>query len=534
MDGALFGTETEYACAGNLSPAEAASRVKDGVFSERKYGLIEPAPREWGEVPGNGGFLFNGGRLYLDSGHLEYATPECRSLHDIVAAERGGDQILVAAVVDLKVENEIFFIKNNTDHFGHTYGYHENYCLRVSPRSRDMVQGLLPFLVTRQLFTGSGMFFPAALRGRSGSRSGLLTDSSDPPGKSRFGVFGGGNSAGASRPPVPFQISQRAHFVSVDVSHRVRFGGRPILNLRDEPLAGGRFRRLHIIIGDANRSEWATALKLGTTALVAQLLELGWDPEVELENAVAALKEIARNPYGGWTVRMTDGKTIPAIDIQRVYLLEATKRFLGRDADTDWTLRQWATILNALEMDALRLDGYVDWVTKFLQLSHYAEKAARGWDDPALIKLDLAYHHVDPRVSLYTLLCKQGKIPTLVDDERAERAMHQPPADTRAAGRGHVVRAMAEARADDSIRWEVLARRLGERAVWGDERFVVYEYVDDWRDIRDTGAWHIIPYLIDWGAIAVKDHVLELSDPFRDYAEESERFGKSLPSLLRR
>jgi hypothetical protein len=93
---------------------------------------------------------------------------------------------------------------------------------------------------------------------------------------------------------------------------------------------------------------------------------------------------------------------------------------------------------------------------------------------------------------------------------------------------------MAEARADDSIRWEVLARRLGERAVWGDERFVVYEYVDDWRDIRDTGAWHIIPYLVDWGAVAVKDHVLELPDPFRDYAEESERFGKSIPALLRR
>src|SRR5205085_12391590 len=104
-------------------------------------------------------------------------------------------------------------------------------------------------------------------------------------------------------PQVPYQISQRAQHVSVDVSHRVRFGGRPILNLRDEPLAGGRYRRLHIIIGDANRSQYPTALKLGTTALVAQLLELGWDSEIELENPVAALKEIARNPFGGWTVR---------------------------------------------------------------------------------------------------------------------------------------------------------------------------------------------------------------------------------------
>jgi proteasome accessory factor A len=320
----------------------------------------------------------------------------------------------------------------------------------------------------------------------------------------------------------------------VDVSHRVRFGGRPILNLRDEPLAGGRFRRLHIIIGDANRSEYATALKVGTTALVAQLLELGWDCPVELEHPVQAIKDISRNPHGGWTVRTSRATTMPAIEVQRAYLLEATKRFMGRDKDTDWVLRQWATILNGLEMDPLRLTGYVDWVTKYHQLAAYAEKASKGWDDPALIKLDLAYHHINPAVSLYSLLRKQGVIPTLVDDERAERATQQPPADSRAAGRGHVVRAMAEARADDAIRWEVLARRLGERAVWGDERFVVYEYVDDWRDIRDTGAWHIIPYLIDWGAVAVKDHVLELPDPFRDYAEESERFGKSIPSLLRR
>lgn len=517
MEGALFGTETEYACAGSLAPAEAAIRVKEGIFNARKYGLIEPAPREWGEVPGNGGFLFNGGRMYLDSGHLEFATPECRTLDEIVAMERAGDQILNATVQDLGLGSDVFFIKNNADHFGHTYGYHENYCLRVSPRSRDMVQGLLPFLVTRQLFAGAGMLVPAGQRGRSRGASASASS----------GLPGG-------REPVPFQVSQRASFVSVDVSHRVRFGGRPILNLRDEPLAGGRFRRLHIIIGDANRSEYATALKLGSTALVAQLLEQGWECEIELENPVAALKEIARNPFGGWTVRTSKAATMPAIEVQRHYLVEATKRFMGRDKDTDWTLRQWATMLNGLEMDPLRLEGYVDWVTKYRQLASYAEKSATGWDDPALLKLDLAYHHVNPSVSLFTLLRKQNKVPALVDDALVERAMHQPPADTRAAGRGHVVRAMSEAHADESIRWEVLARRLGERAVWGDERFVVYEYVDDWRDIRDTGAWHIIPYLVDWGAVAVKDHVLELPDPFRDYAEESERFGKSLPGLLRR
>lgn len=528
MENALFGTETEYACAGSLAPAEAAIRVKEGIFASRKYGLIEPAPREWGEVPGNGGFLFNGGRLYLDSGHLEFATPECRTLDELVAMERAADQILNAGVTDLGLENEVYFIKNNADHFGHTYGYHENYCLRVSPRSRDMVQGLLPFLVTRQIFAGAGMISQGALRSRSERGRSSPLDA--------LGMARGerGSRAEDAPPNVPYQISQRAWSVSVDVSHRVRFGGRPILNLRDEPLAGGRYRRLHIIIGDANRSEYATALKIGSTALVAQLLEQGWDPDIDLENPVAALKEIARNPFGEWTVRTTRGGAMPAVEVQRHYLLEATKRFMGRDKDTDWTLRQWATILNGLEMDPMRLEGYVDWVTKYKQLADYASKAKQGWDDPALVKLDLAYHHVNPAVSLFTLLKRQGKIPSLIEDAQAERAMQQPPSGTRAAGRGHVVRAMAEAHADESIRWEVLARRLGERAVWGDERFVVYEYVDDWRDIRDTGAWHIIPYLVDWGAVAVKDHVLEFPDPFSDYAEEAERFGKSLPSLLRK
>ena len=143
---------------------------------------------------------------------------------------------------------------------------------------------MLPFLVTRQIFAGAGMVVPTRRTGRG--RSGEATDT-------------------------PYHLSQRAAFVSVDVSHRVRFGGRPILNLRDEPLAGGLYRRLHIIIGDANRSEYTTALKIGTTALVAQLLELGWDPELELENPVHALKDISRNTRGGWTARFVDRGTLP-------------------------------------------------------------------------------------------------------------------------------------------------------------------------------------------------------------------------------
>ena len=507
MDGALFGTEIEYACAGRWTPAEAAIRTKDGVFGNRLYGVIEPAPREWGEIPGNGGFLYNGGRLYLDSGHLEYASPECRTIKDLIAAEVAGDRILSGAVALLGQQGSVFFIKNNTDHFGHTFGYHENYCLRVSPRSRDMVEGLLPFLVTRQIFAGAGMVVPVRRNARG--RSSEATDT-------------------------PYHLSQRAAFVSVDVSHRVRFGGRPILNLRDEPLAGGLYRRLHIIIGDANRSEYTTALKIGTTALVAQLLELGWDPELELENPVQALKDISRNTRGGWTARFIDRGTVPAVDVQRIYLHEATRHFLGRDPDTDWVLRNWAQVINGLELDPLRLDGHLDWVTKWHQLNAFAEQSPKGWEDPQLIKVDLAYHHIEPRTSLYESLRKRDRVSTLVDEQRIERAVTEPPPDTRAVGRSRVIRALADAEADMAIRWDLLARRLGERALWGDEPFFIYSYVDDWQDVRDTGTWHLIPYLVDWGAIAVRDHVLELPDPFDTHLERAEQFARTIPGLLRK
>ena len=520
MEGTLFGTETEYAAAGTLSPTELAYKVRGGVFEGRRYGLIEPAPREWGEIPGNGGFLFNGGRMYLDSGHLEYATPECRSLDEIVAAEQAGDLIVVATLGALGLQGENFFIKNNTDHFGNTYGYHENYCIRSSPRSRSMVEGLLPFLVTRQLYAGAGMVRPASVR-RRGSRQGAL------PGPV------------ASKPVPPFEISQRAAFITVDVSNRVRFGGRPILNVRDEPLAGGRLRRLHNIIGDANRSEYATRLKIGTTALVTQLLDDGWQPDIELENPVHSLRDIAANPFGKWTVKLSDGSTIPAVDVQRRYLVEANLRYFGRDDDTTWVLRQWSTVLNGLETDPMRLDGYLDWVTKFLILERRASRSPQGWEDPALIKLDLAYHHVDPAVSLVTLLQKQGKLKPLAPDGLAERLTENPPSGSRAMARGRVVRAMAESRIDDLVDWRRIGRRLGERATYGDGETTVFEYVESHRELTDARAWPLINYLNGWSDLALwnpsdpdSPHVLPLGDPFTEGTVAADEFIAAIPGWV--
>ncbi len=496
MDDALFGTEIEFASAGSIPPVQAARLIKSVVFSDRRFGIIDPAPREWDEEPGNGGYLFNGARLYQDSGHLEYASAECRTLREIVEQENAAAAVLLDAVEGQELNRRLFFIKNNTDHLGNTFGYHENYSLRRTPRSSALVRGLMPFLTTRQLFAGAGMTIdPAAAAGG-----------------------------------LPYHMSQRAAFVSVDVSHRVRFGGRPIINLRDEPLAEetGR-RRLHVIVGDANQSEYATALKIGATALVAQLLDAGWDPELYLDNGVRTIKAISRNPSGPWTVELVDRGAVSALDVQRTYLEAAAHAFEGRDSDTDWTLAAWSECLDGLETNPERLVGKVDWITKLTQLREYADDSPLGWADPDLVKLDLAYHHVDPTVSLFGELQRRGLTQRLTSGPINPLAT---PTGTRAGARGRIVRALADARADECVDWKDIQRNLGALANWDDQLYLVYQYIEHWRELDEYGGWSFVPYLIDWAGVGVRGQVFEMPDPFQEYREEAEAFAAKTAGLL--
>ena len=495
MQDALFGTEVEFGCVGSVDAAQAAAMVKEQVFEGGKFGVIDPAPREWGEVPGNGGFLFNGGRLYIDSGHLEYATAECRTLASIVAHEVAGERILLAALDELGLRSEVFFVKNNTDYFGHTFGYHENYSLRSSPDSAGVVYGFMPFLVTRQLFAGSGM----------------VTTPTEKEGPS-------------------YLISQRSSFVETDVSRRVRFGGRPIINLRDEPL--GDRSRLHVIAGDANRSEYATALKVGATALVVQMLDDGWLPAVELANTVRDIRRIGANWEGAWVVEDSNSGEIPAIDVQWMYLGEAQRRYRDRDADTDWTLAEWERVLDGLADDPFSLLGRVDWVTKLERLQAFADDSAHGWSDPDLRKVDQAYHHVDPRVSLYTTLKEREDIVLKVAEGHIKEAILTPPEGTRAFGRSQIVRALAANEAADLIPWRRLRQGLGELTIWDESLFLVYQYIEGWRDLLATGAYDLVPYLIDWDAVVVNGRVIEMQDPFSRYEKEAREFAEELPGLL--
>ena len=495
MQDALFGTEIEFGVTGAVEGPLAAAMVKAEIFDGYRYGVVDPAPREWGESPANGGFLFNGGRLLIDSGHLEYATAECRSLASLVAHELAVEQILAETVERLGQDQSIYFVKSNTDYCGNTFGYHESYAMRRRPDDEMVIAGLMPFLVTRQIFAGAGM---VAFAGR--------------------------------REVAQYFVSQRAQFADVGVSRRVRYGGRPIINLRDEPL--GTRARLHVIIGDANRSEFVTALKIGTAALVAQLLDGGWTQPLTLNTPVRDLRQIAANSEGGWTVQDDRYGSVAAVDVQRFYLHEATHRFAGRDADTDWTLENWATVLDQLEADPEKLDGKLDWVTKRGVLREFADASESGWNDRDLLKVDQAYHIVGSEQSVFAALRERSEMGFLLPSPVANQAVSTPPSDTRASARGHVLRALAEAGAAEHVDWQRLRNGLSDFALWEGRLYRVYSYIEDWEEVDASGAWDAVPYVLDWESVAVNGVVLQISDPFERYTEEASAFAGRVKDLL--
>ena len=269
-----------------------------------------------------------------------------------------------------------------------------------------LIQALLPFFATRQIFAGAG---------KAGIEVEKVTD------------------------PAVFQLSQRADYfsceASVDTLHN-----RPLVNTRDEPHSTPRlYRRLHVICGDANMSEYATALKVGTTSLILKLLEEGLTPPLKLEEPVRAVKQISRDITLKTTVQQEHGPHLTAIEIQRIYLKEAEKRLRGLDDDTDWTLFEWGAVLDALETDPLSLGDRIDWVAKYNLLENFREDEGLKWNDPHIQSLDLAYHDIDPEVGLYYGLEQQGQMRRLVTDARIQSAISCPPNDTRAFLRGGFV-----------------------------------------------------------------------------------------------
>ena len=368
--------------------------------------------------------LSNGARFYNDHAHPEYSTPECTTLRQIVAQDKAGERILAECArrrnLKLPPANEVRLYKNNTDFVGHSYGCHDNYLVSREIAWDRIVAGVLPFLITRQIFAGAG-------------KMGIEAES-------------------ASGAPGIFQISQRADFFSVLVSIDT-MNRRPLINTRDEPhVDASRYRRFHVILGDSNMSEWATAMKIGTTALVLDLIERGEAPQLEIAQPVDANKSISRDQTYDWIIELKDGRKISAIDVQRIYLKAAARVDDGMDEDRQWILREWENVLNDLERDVMLTRDRVDWVGKKFLLNALQEEEKLSWTHAWLQSIDLEYHSVDLERGLYYELVRQGAMRRIVTEDEIKMSIFSPPETTRAFFRGRSV-----ARFNDeisSIQWD--------------------------------------------------------------------------------
>ncbi len=377
--------------------------------------------------------ISNGARLYNDHTHPEYSTPECFSLFDLVASDRAGERILfqcAAGRTASRGAGVLRLYKNNTDFEGHSYGCHENFLISRQLPFEQIVQYLLPFVVTRQIFSGAG----------------------------KVGV-----ECEPEMAPGMYQLSQRADFfetiVSVDTMTR-----RPLVNSRDEPHAeADKYRRLHLIFGDANMAEYATALKVGSCALILDMLEAGVLPTFELADPVAALKVVSRDQSHTWPVMLQDGGHLSAIEIQQAYLDRAKEFATGRDSETDWVLNEWTDVLEKLGKDPLALLGRCDWVTKKWLLDAFADAENLDWDNPEdriwLQSQDLEYHNIDPQEGLFLLLEAQEELARLTCDEEVLAAAGTPPLGTRAYFRGRCVEKFGAA--VETLNWDSLELKVG-------------------------------------------------------------------------
>jgi proteasome accessory factor PafA2 len=405
--------------------------------------------------------LSNGARFYNDHAHPEYSTPECTNIRQIVTQDKAGERILAECArrrnEKLPDGQQVRLYKNNTDFFGHSYGCHDNYLMKREVPWDKIVTAILPFLITRQIFAGAG----------------------------KMGV----EAESVSGQPGLYQISQRADFFSVVVSIDT-MNRRPLINTRDEPhVDASRYRRFHVILGDSNMSEWATALKIGTTALVLDLIERGQAPQLEIAQPIDAHKSISRDQTYDWIIELKDGRKISAIEVQRLYLRAASKLEedspiaspvedsprRARSEDRQWILQEWENVLNDLERDVATTRDRVDWVAKKFLLSALQEEEKLSWSDPWLQSIDLEYHNVDLESGLYYELARQGSIRRLVKEEDIKTAIFTPPETTRAFFRGRSV-----ARFNDqiaSIQWDelvfangALSRRVGLPEAFADAR----------------------------------------------------------------
>ena len=356
--------------------------------------------------------LTNGARYYVDHAHPECSTPECADPRSIVVYDKAAELILQrsmrAAAHLLPEGQEIVVYKNNSDGKGNSYGCHENYLMdRQVPFGR-IVNHVMPHFISRQVFTGAGKV--------------------------------GSEVAGLTADDVPFQLTQRADFFEEEVGLETTLK-RPIVNTRDEPHADAqRYRRLHVIVGDANLSEVATFLKVGTTALVLAMVEDEFlVRDLTPVAPVAALRAVSYDMSLRQPIDLVDGTSMTALEMQWEYFDRAKKyseehglECLGAPEVGAEVLRRWEQVLTGLETDPMSLSGQLDWVAKYRVIDGYRTKHGLRWDDDRLRAMDLQYHDLRPERSL----AARVGLERLTTDAEVAEAVTEPPPDTRAWFRG--------------------------------------------------------------------------------------------------
>jgi proteasome accessory factor A len=436
----VCGIETEYGVvlrgAADANPVLASSMLINGYVEHHRVGwdFEDESPgrdargmvREGAQPPEIethlvNTVLTNGARYYVDHAHPEYSTPECADALELVVADKAGERVLTrsmqAARRLLEPGQEVVVYKNNSDGKGNSYGTHENYLVDRAVPFASLVRHLLPWFVTRQVFTGAG---------KVGSENGAA--------------------------PVDFQLSQRADFFEEEVGLETTLK-RPIVNTRDEPHADPQlYRRLHVIAGDANLCEVATYLKIGTMAIVLAMIEddffeaaagQGGRKDYSIVGPVPAMRTVSHDPTCKATVELADGARMTAVEVQWEYLRLAQKyadetglAMCGGESVGADVLERWESVLGELERDPSKLSGQLDWVTKLSLLDAFAERDGLEWGDSKLALLDLQYHDVRPERSLYERLVRTGKVERLTTEAEVMAATTEAPVSTRAWFRG--------------------------------------------------------------------------------------------------
>ena len=421
MERRIFGIETEYGVTctfhgqRRLSPDEVARYLFRKVVA-------------WGRS--SNVFLRNGSRLYLDVGsHPEYATAECDSVPQLVAHDRAGERILEGLVLDAEqrlveegINGDVYLFKNNTDSAGNSYGCHENFLIERQGDFARISDGLVPFLISRQVIAGAGKVLQTP----------------------RGAVY---------------CLSQRADHIWEGVSSATT-RSRPIINTRDEPHADADlYRRLHVIVGDSNMSETTTMLKVGSADLVLQMLEAGVVMrDMSLENPIRAIREMSHDVTGRKTVKLSTGRELSAINMQWEYFQKASE-FAERRGLTDnpvhrRVLELWGRALKAIEADDLTLiDREIDWAIKRRLLERYMLKHSLDLNSPRIAQLDLAYHDISRHRGVFYLMEAKGLVDRVTTDLAVFEAKSVPPQTTRAKLRGDFVRKAQERQRDFTVDW---------------------------------------------------------------------------------